>query len=144
MDRAGTPAPTTSSDPDPRASPDPRARPDSRAHPGPASAARDSRLGRLDRPPRPARGPGAGEGVGQSPGLAAGGPGRGRVSGQWVRVGGRTSEVAQAGTYKVKVPIKPTWRLHLDGQRVKAKLVVAATSPSGATVHTAVRFWLRG
>ncbi len=67
-----------------------------------------------------------------------------RVSGQWVRVGGRTSEVAQAGTYKVKVPIKPTWRLHLDGQRVKAKLVVAATSPSGATVHTAVRFWLRG
>ena len=52
--------------------------------------------------------------------------------------------VAQAGTYKVKVPIKPTWRLHLDGQRVKAKLVVAATSPSGVTVHTAVRFWLRG
>ena len=67
-----------------------------------------------------------------------------RVSGQWVRVGGRTGEVAQAGTYKVKVPIKPTWRLNLDGQRVKAKLVVAATSPSGATVHTAVRFWLRG
>jgi Tol biopolymer transport system component len=67
-----------------------------------------------------------------------------RVSGRWVRVGRRTSEVAQAGTFKVKVPIKPTWRLHLDGQRVKAKLVVAATAPSGATVHTAERFWLRG
>ena len=67
-----------------------------------------------------------------------------RVSGQWVRVSRGTSEVAQAGTFKVKVPIKARWRLHLDGQRVKAKLVVAATSPSGATVHTAERFWLRG
>jgi hypothetical protein len=56
----------------------------------------------------------------------------------------RTSEIAQAGTFKVTVPVKPSWRLHLEGQRVKAKLVVAATSPSGATVQTAVRFWLRG
>jgi Tol biopolymer transport system component len=67
-----------------------------------------------------------------------------RVSGQWVRIGRADSEVAQAGTVKVKVPVKPRWRQSLDGERVKAKVVVGVTSPTGATAGTTERFWLRG
>jgi hypothetical protein len=52
-----------------------------------------------------------------------------RVCGQLVRVGGRTSEVGQAGASKVKVPIERTWRLHLTVGRER---------------HTAERFWQRG
>ena len=67
-----------------------------------------------------------------------------RVSGQWVRIGRASSEVAQAGTVKVKVPVKSRWRQSLDGERVKAKVVVLVTSPTGATAGTSERFWLRG
>ena len=67
-----------------------------------------------------------------------------RVSGQWVRVGRASSEVENAGTLKVKVPVKSKWRESLDGERVKAKVVVAVTSPTGATASTAEKFWLRG
>lgn len=67
-----------------------------------------------------------------------------RVSGRWVRIGRATSEVEQAGTVKVKVPIKARWRRSLDGERVKARLVVVVTSPTGSSVSTATRFRLRG
>ena len=67
-----------------------------------------------------------------------------RVSGQWVRVGLAVSQVDSAGTLKVKVPVKAPWRESLDGERVKAKVVVVVTSPTGATAGTAEKFWLRG
>ena len=67
-----------------------------------------------------------------------------RLAGKWVRVGRAIQDAEQAGTNRVKVPVKPRWRDSLDGLRVKAKVVVAVTSPTGAGISTAERFWLRG
>ena len=44
----------------------------------------------------------------------------------------------------MKVPVKAPWRESLAGERVKAKVVVVVTSPTGATAGTAEKFWLRG
>ena len=44
----------------------------------------------------------------------------------------------------MRVPVKSKWRESLDGERVKAKVVVVVTSPTGAIASTAEKFWLRG
>ena len=67
-----------------------------------------------------------------------------RVSGKWVRVGRASREVESAGTVKVKIPVKSRWREALDGERVRARVVVVVTSPTGALASTAEKFWLRG
>ena len=58
-----------------------------------------------------------------------------RVSGQWVRVGRADSEVEQRGNRQGEGARQAPWRQSLDGERVKAKLVVVVTSPTGATVR---------
>ncbi len=67
-----------------------------------------------------------------------------RVTGHWVRIGRTSSAVENAGAVRVKVPVKAKWRRSLDGERVRARVMVMVTSPTGATVSTAERFWLRG
>ena len=67
-----------------------------------------------------------------------------RLSQTWVRVGKLRFLADPDGTAEVRVTVRERWRRRLDGQRVKAKLVVAATSPSGVTVEGVERFRLRG
>ena len=67
-----------------------------------------------------------------------------RVSDKWVRVGNVGYAAETAGTAKARVTVGRKWRPRLAGQRVKAKLVVAVTSPTGVTVDAVERFRLGG
>ncbi len=67
-----------------------------------------------------------------------------RVSAMWVRLGMLRYSAESAGAAKVRVTVGRKWRARLDGQRVKAKLVVALTSPTGVTVDAVEAFRLKG
>lgn len=67
-----------------------------------------------------------------------------RVSGDWVKLGRLSYTAESAGTDEVRVTVARKWRAALADERVKARLVVALTSPDGTTVESAERFRLKG
>ena len=67
-----------------------------------------------------------------------------KTSAGWVTVAKLRYASESVGTTKVKVPVGHKWSDRLAGESLKAKLVVAVTSPSGVRIDAVEGFRLEG